>query len=160
MALPWGRASSSAAYSSTSFGDIEIDVLPVDQGPLASFRSLINLRAKRFPTAPDGTALAPPGSAYEINIKLKENTPGNNSRVVRASIDGQVHLTCEPIVIQSLTTLLVSMAAGDQRAACAAPSGWRGVRTICWLARGCDWCKAHTLHLPQLWREHDTSRCV
>ena len=83
--LPWGRPT--AGSVTLPGGDsLEVRLLPCD-----TVRRLLSLRSQHFSEDSEGAFLAPAGTSYEIEVKLRERTPsrGATLRVVRASIDGQ-----------------------------------------------------------------------
>lgn len=82
MALPWGSSSSSTAPSLPG-GTVEIRINRF------AARRLPFFSAPRFDADATGTVLGPPGSAYQIEVQLRESRPSSGLRIVRASIDGR-----------------------------------------------------------------------
>lgn len=88
-ALPWGRSSGAGSLAT---GDVDIALLASGgaSSPADMLRRMLSFRSPQFDVV-DGCAVAPPGAAYEIAIKLREHAPPRAGalRVVRCTIDGE-----------------------------------------------------------------------
>lgn len=89
-ALPWG---SGAALSGPTGGTtVSIKVLPFDRGGSSRgnfFASLLGRSETQLGTDSAGVWLAPPGSAFQVEVTVHESTPTTALRVIRGSIGGQ-----------------------------------------------------------------------
>ena len=85
--LPWGRADTGAQLSPGTHAEVKI--VPFDAG--SSSRTLLSMfrPLPRFSADEHGTTTGAPGSAYQIEITLREpRARAGAMRVVRASIGG------------------------------------------------------------------------
>ena len=98
MALPWG--SNSSLPLEALAGGVRVDVVALAASgasdPISSFRRLF--RASALPLV-DGSFSAPPGTGYEIEVKVDAAPTNGSVYVVRGSIDG--HEINEQIILRT-----------------------------------------------------------
>ena len=86
-ALPWG---SGAALSGPTGGTtVSIKVLPFDRGGSSRgnfFASLLGRSETQLGTDSAGVWLAPPGSAFQVEVTVHESTPTTALRVIRGCV--------------------------------------------------------------------------
>jgi hypothetical protein len=104
LALPWARTSGAGSLAT---GDVTIALLACGNAssPTDMLRRMLSFRSPTYDIV-DGCVVAPPGAAYEVEIKLREHAPRAGAlRVVRCTIDGtEVN---EQLVLRSSSTAIV-----------------------------------------------------